>query len=194
MFVAKASDGKGIDMASAYVPRRSAPLGNNGSKHLSFAEKTEQDLSVQDLSLKRHLTGLTMMLVGLFIVAALLQSGAVQSKSLPQAEPITSTQSILSAQSVSQQPVLVNGRAVYAVPIVTGAAATAILQQVQANDHAHVVNEFAGWGKSVSTAVGWFRCADMLQANEYRGSQVEVEAWLFLPEQERLEAQAACTL
>lgn len=135
-----------------------------------------------------------MMFVALFIIAALLQSGAVQSKTLPQAEPTASVPSTLSEQGSNTQPVLVNGRAVYAVPIVTGATATAILQQVQANDHAHVVNDFVGWGRSVSTAVGWFRCADILQVDQYRGSQVEVEAWLFLADQERLEAQAACTL
>ncbi len=173
-------------MGSAPAPRRRARLGNNGPHDLYLAER--------NLFTRRGFIGLTMMLVGLLIVVALLQSAAVQSKALPQTEPITSTQTTLSAQSGSQQPVIINGRAVYAVPIVTGAAATAILQQVQANDHAHVVNEFAGWGKSVSTAVGWFRCADILQVNQYRGNQVEVEAWLFLADQERLEAQAACTL
>jgi len=134
-----------------------------------------------------------MIIGGLFLLAMLLSS-AVQSQALPQ-EGITETvQTTLGGQPGSGQPVIVNGRAVYAVPIVSGAIATAILQQVEAADHAHVVNDFAGWGKSVSTAVGWFRCADILDVTQYRGSQVEVETWLFLAEQDRLEAQAACTL
>jgi hypothetical protein len=154
-------------------------------------------------------TGLTMMVVGLLITASLLQSTSAQSKTLSQENatvtpatviPNALTPTALTPAAPQQsglpgsQPVLINGRAVFAVPIVTGPQATALLQQVQANDHAHVVHDFAGWGKAVSTMVGWFRCADMLQANEYRGNQVEVEAWLFLSEQERLEAQAACTL
>ena len=93
-----------------------------------------------------------------------------------------------------QPPVVVNGRTVYAVPIVTGAEATTILQIIAPNDIAYVVHTFAGLGKSVSTAISWFRRADIVSTTQYNGSQVEVEAWVLLTAQERLEAQAACSL
>jgi hypothetical protein len=137
----------------------------------------------------RLLVGMTMILVGLLLALSLRQSTPAQSKFLLQTTPTAAA-----TVQAPQQPVLVNGLAVYAVPIVTGPAATVLLQQVQADDRAHVVHDFVGVGKAVATAVGWFRCADILAADQYRGTQVEIEAWLFLTEQERLEAQAACTL
>lgn len=127
-----------------------------------------------------------MILVGLLLVLSLCQSRPAQSKTLLQSTTPTAV--------VTGSSVLVNGVAVYAVPIVTGPAATVLLQQVQTNDRAHVVHDFPSTGKAVSTAIGWFRCADIVTVDQYRGTQVEVEAWLFLTAQERLEAQAACTL
>lgn len=124
--------------------------------------------------------GLTLVVSGLLILASLVQSTVALGEALTQEAP--------------QQPRLVNGRAVYAVPILAGPEAAAILERVQTNDRAHVVHSFPGWGKSVSTAIGWFRCADILQINQYRGNQIEVETWFFLTEQERLEVEAACQI
>jgi hypothetical protein len=93
-----------------------------------------------------------------------------------------------------QQPVNVNGRLVYAVPAVVGPDATAILQNIAPGGIAYVVHPLAGWGKSVSTTVSWFRCADIVSPNQYNGSQVEIENWTLLTQQERMEAQAACSL
>ncbi len=129
-------------------------------------------------------TGLLMIIVSLLLFRSLLQSPPALGSTLSQAD----------IQQNPQQPVLVNDRAIYAVPIISGPEATAILQNVAGSDLAYVVHSFQGWGKSVSTAVSWFRCADIVQLDEYRGSQIEVETWFLLTEQERREVQAACTL
>lgn len=142
--------------------------------------------------------GLTMIGVSLLIVVSLVRSPHVLSKPLHQESTPTSVENsgvdATDLQQGAQQPIIVNGRAVYAVPIISGPEATAILQNVQVSDIAYVVHSFPGWGDAVSTAVGWFRCADIVNPTQYLGSQLEVEAWFFLTEQERLEVQAACML
>ncbi len=130
--------------------------------------------------------GLTGIMAGMVMIVNLLLSTPVQGQVL-QDPPTALT-------SQQQQPALVNSRAVYAVPIITGPAATAILQYVAPNDIAYVIHIFEGWGKSTSTAVGWFRCADIISPSQYNGNQVEIEQWALLTDQERTEAQAACSL
>jgi hypothetical protein len=126
----------------------------------------------------------------------LLQS---QFRSLPQAvvlqvgDNIPTSIASLSAQA-GQQPANVNGRLVYAVPAVVGPDATAILQNLLPDAIVYVVHPLANWGKSVSTTVSWFRCTDIVSANQYNGTQVEIENWTLLTQQERMEAQAACNL
>jgi hypothetical protein len=93
-----------------------------------------------------------------------------------------------------QQPASVSGRFVYAVPAVTSPVTTAILQNLQPDATVYVVHPLAGWGKSVSTTAGWFRCADIVGPSQYNGSQVEIENWTLLTQQERMEALAACNL
>jgi len=128
--------------------------------------------------------GLASIGIGMVMIVNLLLSTPVRGQTVQPSLP-----------ALAQQPVLVNGRAVYAVPIVTGPAATAILQYVAPpNGVAYVVHIFVGGGKSTSTAVGWFRCADIASPNQYNGSQVEIEKWALLTEQERTEAKAACSL
>ena len=128
--------------------------------------------------------GIAAILTGMVMVVNLLVSTPVQGQT---------TQPTLATNEQAPQALLVNGRSVYAVPIVTGPAATAILQYIAPDGVAYVVHSFDGWGKSTSTAVGWFRCADMVSPAQYNGSQVEIEKWALLTDQERTEAQAACT-
>lgn len=131
--------------------------------------------------------GLAGILAGMLLLVNLLLSRPVQGQTV---EP---TLTALTGQP--PQSILANGRAVYAVPINTGPFAAAILQYVTPpNGVAYVVHTFDGWGKSASTAVGWFRCADMISPSQYNGSQVEVEKWALLTDQERAEAKAACSL
>ncbi len=131
--------------------------------------------------------GLASSVIGMIMIVNLLLSTPVQGQTL---QP-----TLAAVVNQQQQPVPVNGRAVYAVPIVTGPAATAILQYVTSpSGIAYVVHSFDGWGKSASTAVGWFRCADIVSINQYNGNQVEIEQWALLTDQERTEAQAACSL
>jgi hypothetical protein len=106
----------------------------------------------------------------------------------------TSTSIAAQLAQVGQQPANVNGRLVYAIPAVVGPDATAILQNITAGAIVYVVHPLAGWGKSVSTAVSWFRCRDIVSVDQYNGSQVEIENWVLLTQQERMEAQAACSL
>lgn len=128
--------------------------------------------------------GLAGILTGMVMMVNLLLSTPVRGQTV---EPT------LAASGQAPQARIVNGRSVYAVPIVTGPAATAILQYIAPNGIAYVVHSFDGWGKSTSTAVGWFRCGDILSPNQYNGTQVEIERWALLTEQERTEAQAACS-
>jgi hypothetical protein len=120
---------------------------------------------------------------GVLLSVSLLLSMPAQGKTLQTAAPAL----------LVQQQRSVNGRSVYAAPIVTGPAATAVLQNIPANGIAYVVHTFAARGKLVSTANSWFRCVDIVSASQYNGSQVEIESWTLLTEQERLEAQAACS-
>jgi len=138
--------------------------------------------------------GLTMIVISLLIVEDFVQSVPALGKALTQESIQQGVENTMTVQQSAQQPIIVNGRAIYAVPIITGPETTAILRQVQVNDLAYVVHNFEGWGKSVSTAVSWFRCADIVQINHYRGNQMEVEAWFFLTDQMRLEVQAACAI
>ncbi len=128
--------------------------------------------------------GIAAILTGMVMIVNLLLSTPVQGQT---------AQPTLAASAQAPQALLVNGRSVYAVPIVTGPAATAILQYIAPNGIAYVVHSFDGWGKSTSTAVGWFRCADMISSAQYNGSQVEIEKWALLTDQERTEARAACS-
>jgi hypothetical protein len=106
----------------------------------------------------------------------------------------TSTSIAALLAQVGQQPANVNGRLVYAIPAVVGPDAAAILQNITADAIVYVVHPLAGWGKSVSTTVSWFRCGDIVSVDQYNGSQVEIENWVLLTQQERMEAQAACSL
>ncbi|MCB0064331.1 MAG: hypothetical protein KDE19_19540, partial [Caldilineaceae bacterium] len=139
-------------------------------------------------------TGFTMVVVSLLLVFSLIRSPQVLGQPLFQEPNPAGAENTSVFEQRAQQPAVVNGRAIYAVPIVSGSATTAILQSVQGTDIAYVVHNFPGWGKSVSTAISWFRCADIVQIDQYLGNQIEVEAWFFLTEQERREIQAACTI
>lgn len=135
---------------------------------------------------------LTMLSLGTLMLVGLIFSPPLPAKVLPQ-EQSTQETGESSANVQMAQPVIVNGRAIYAVPVVNGPETIAILQTVDVDDIAYVVYDFPGWGKSVSTSVHWFRCVDIMDVNQYRGSQIEMEAWFLLTEQARLEVQAACT-
>lgn len=137
---------------------------------------------------------LTMLTLGTFIVIGLVLSPPLPAKTLVQEQTVQATSDDMAGERILQESVIVNGRAIYAVPVVYGPDAVAILQNVQGDDTAYVVHDFPGWGRSVSTAIHWFRCGDVVDVNQYRGSQIEMEAWFLLTEQARLEVQAACTL
>lgn len=139
--------------------------------------------STQPLSI----LGLIGIVTGILMLVSLLLSLPVPGKAL-------STASAAPPAVNRQQPSMINGHSVYTAPIVTGPQATAILQGVPADAIAYVVHTFDGRGKLISTANSWFRCADIVSASQYNGSQVEVESWTLLTEQERLEAVAACRL
>jgi hypothetical protein len=124
------------------------------------------------------------------VLAAGQQAPAV---AFPLGENVPASIAVRLAQVVTQ-PANVNGRLVYAVPAVVGPDATAILQTIAPNAIVYVVHPLTGWGKSVSTTVSWFRCIDIVSVNQYNGSQVEIENWILLTQQERMEAQAACSL
>ncbi|MBX3014900.1 MAG: hypothetical protein KF832_25490 [Caldilineaceae bacterium] len=137
-----------------------------------------------NLALGWAVAGVAAITSGMLILVNLLLGPPVQGKTL----------SVAALAVQPQQSALVNGRSVYAAPIVTGQAAVMVLQGVPANGIAYVVHTFDGRGKLVATANSWFRCADIVSANQYNGGQLEVESWVLLTEQERLEAQAACAL
>jgi hypothetical protein len=132
--------------------------------------------------------GMAGIVIGAMMIVNLLLSLPTQGK----AEVTT----VYEAQAVAieQQPALVNGRAVYTAPIVTGPTATILLQGIPAGAIAYPIHTFHNRGKLVSTALSWFRCADIVTASQYDGSQVEIELWTLLTEQERMELQAACSL
>jgi hypothetical protein len=134
----------------------------------------------------------TKLLAAIGILA--MVAGVVMMVNLLVDTPVYGSPSQHRLPAVAMQSAIVNGRSVYAIPITTGPEATAILQNVAAKDIAYVVHAFTGWGKAVSTQNGWFRCADIASIDQYNGSQVEVESWVLLTEQERTEAQTTCGL
>lgn len=132
--------------------------------------------------------GMAGILLSLSMIVNLLVSMPVQGKMI---ETVIAR---ASSAVGNQQSIPVNDRVVYALPITTGPIATAVLQGIPENGIAYIVHTFDGRGKSVSTALYWFHCGDIVSVNQYNGNQTEIEIWALLTEQERLESQAACSL